>query len=73
MLVLSIVACFIEVRAYSFVLLYIFARIQLLRDILSAMTVTWRQLILVSLLSMAFNFIFGVLSINYYINVLYEN
>lgn len=73
MLSLSIIGCFIEVRAYSFVLLYIFARIQLLRDILSAISATWRQLLLVSLLSMAFNFIFGVLSINFYINVLHEN
>jgi hypothetical protein len=58
---------------YSFVILYIFAKIQLLRDILSAISVTWRQLALVSLLSMAFNFIFGMMSINNYISVLYEN
>jgi hypothetical protein len=73
LLAISFFSCFLEIRLYSFVVLYIFAKIQLLRDILSAISVTWRQLLLVSLLSMAFNFIFGILSINYYINVLYEN
>lgn len=73
LLAISVFSCFFEVRMYSFVLLYIFAKIQLLRDILSAISVTWRQLVLVSLLSMAFNFIFGMLSINNYINVLYQN
>lgn len=70
---LSLIACWIDVRLYSFVLVYIFAKIETLSNILTAIRLSWGTLIVVSLLAMAFTFVFGLLSINNYVKVLYDN
>jgi len=68
---LSFISCFFELRLYSLVILYIFAKIELLSSILTAIRLTWGKLLIVCLLATAFSFIFGFLSINNYIKVLY--
>lgn len=54
-------------------LLYIFAKIETLSNILTAIRLTWAKLLVVCLLATAFTFVFGFLSINNYVRVLYEN
>jgi hypothetical protein len=58
---------------YSFSLIFIFAKIELLSSILKAIRLTWQQLVFVLLLALAFSFIFGFLTLNNYIGPLYEN
>ena len=60
-------------RVYSFTLIFIFAKIELLESILKAIRLTWKQLIIVCLLAVVFSFIFGFMTINNYIIPLYEN
>jgi hypothetical protein len=73
LLLLSFLSCFFEHRLYSLVILYMFAKIELLSSILMAIRLTWGKLLIVCSLATAFSFIFGFLSINNYIKVLYEN
>ena len=71
--ILSFYACFFEVRAYSFTLIFVFAKISLLESIFKAIRLTWKQLVFVCLLAFSFSFIFGFLTLNNYIVPLYEN
>lgn len=73
LLIISIYACFFEVRVYSFSLIFAFAKIELLESILKSIRLTWQQLVFVCLLALAFSFIFGFITLNYYIGPLYEN
>lgn len=50
-----------------------FAKIELLSSILTAIRLTGGKLLLVCLLAFAFSSVFGLLSLNNYINVLFEN
>jgi hypothetical protein len=73
LLLVSLFAFFVEVRVYSFTLIFIFSKIELLESILKAIRLTWKQLLIVCLLAVVFSFIFGFLTINNYIVPLYEN
>ena len=70
---LSLYACFVEVRAYSFTFLFFFARISLLESIFKAIRLTWKQLVFVCLLAFAFSFIFGFVTLGHYLGPLYES
>lgn len=70
---LSFLSCWYDTRLYSLILLYIFAKIDTLSNILTAIRLSWGKLLVVCLLGSAFTFVFGFLSINNYVKVLYEN
>ncbi len=70
---LSVGGCLIDPRLYSFVFLYTFAKIETLSSILQAIRLTLGKLAVVCLFALTFAFVFGFLSIDNYITVLYDN
>jgi hypothetical protein len=69
----SCLSVFVSVRLYAFNLFFLFAQIDVFKNIFTAIMTNAKQLLVVCMFGLTFAFVFAFVTLNSYLIPLYEN
>ena len=70
---ISVFAVLFDPRWFAFNIFYLFTKLDVLKNIFSALTKNFKQMLAVCLFGGAFIFVFALITINSYLTAIYEN
>lgn len=71
--IISFMSAFLSVRFYAFNLFFLFAQIDVFKNIFAAILTNAKQLLVVCMFGLTFAFVFAFITLNSYLIPLYEN